>query len=78
MILDGTLQIDKHTRFIKPHLSRITRNKHTRTIEEHRFNKECFKNSYFPRTIREWNKLPENVVKSKTVLDFGKCLPCNQ
>ena len=32
-----------------------------------RSNKDVYKFSYFPQTIKEWNKLPENVVNSDSV-----------
>lgn len=61
MILNDLVFIDKAS-YITPHQSRISRNKHSRHIQEYRYNKECFKNSFFPRTIREWNSLPESMV----------------
>ena len=33
-------------------------------------NKDIFKFSYFPRTIKEWNELPEHIVTSSSVEIF--------
>ena len=35
-----------------------------------KFYKDVFKVSFFPRTIKDWNSLPDNLVKSDSVEVF--------
>ena len=35
-----------------------------------RAKKNCYKDSYFPRTIHEWNVLPEHIVNIPTTTTF--------
>lgn len=61
IILDEILLMGKH-KFIRPHTSGITRKKQTRKSQKYKFKKYFFKNAYFPRTMRDWNALPESTV----------------
>ena len=36
------------------------------TPTHRKLNKDTFKFSYFPRTIKEWNELPEHIVTSSS------------
>lgn len=36
--------------------------------------KDCYKNSYFPRTIRDWNSLPDNIVNIQEPHLFKKAV----
>ena len=47
----------------------------SRTRGNHKFRKtrvkrDVYYHSFFPRTTREWNKLPESVVESGSLEDF--------
>jgi hypothetical protein len=50
-----------------PHTETRTRGSHPFKFRVPRINKDVYKFSYFPQTIKEWNKLPENVVNSDSV-----------
>lgn len=39
-------------------------------LQEIFFSKDCFLNSFFPRTIQEWNFLPEEVVNANDTETF--------
>ncbi|CAN7979571.1 unnamed protein product [Ixodes pacificus] len=58
MIINGLWQIDK-TAYLFPDESRITRKKHSRALHQPRFFKDCFRYSFFPQTISDWNLLSE-------------------
>lgn len=47
-----------------------TRHRHTRSIIPLTPRNNCFKYSYFPRTIVDWNNLPNKAVTEKTVSAF--------
>ena len=66
----GLVDIDKAT-YLKPGDSR-TRS-HTGFYQEHTAH-EVYHNSFFPRTIREWNRLPNSVTSASTVDGFRACL----
>ena len=59
----GLIDIDK-TAYLRPGDSR-TRS-HAGVYQEHTKH-EVYYNSFFPRTIREWNRLPNGVTTSTTV-----------
>ena len=50
-----------------PHTETRTRGSHPFKFRVPKINKDVYKFSYFPQTIKEWNKLPENVVNSDSV-----------
>ena len=66
----GLVDIDKAT-YLKPGDSR-TRS-HTGFYQEHTAH-EFYHNSFFPRTIRDWNRLPNSVTSVPTVDGFRACL----
>ena len=66
----GLVDIDK-TAYLKPGDSR-TRS-HTGFYQEHIKN-EVYYNSFFPRTIRDWNRLPNSLTSSTTVDGFRASL----
>lgn len=70
MIINGLLQIDK-TAYLVPDESRITRNKHSRALHQPRFFKDCFKYSFFPQTISDWNLLSEQAVVCQSLEAFS-------
>lgn len=49
---------------------RLTRYNHGKLYEEDVAHNNCFKFSFFPRTINEWNHLPQNVVHSSSIEIF--------
>ena len=67
---NGLVDIDK-TAYSKPDDSR-TRS-HTGFYQEHTKH-EVYYNSFFPRTIREWNRLPNSLTSSTTVDGFRASL----
>merc|ERR1712016_461200 len=50
----------------------------TQTIIPYSCRLDTYKDSFFPRTIEEWNKLPEDSVKSKTIEQFKASLSRRQ
>ena len=66
----GLVDIDKAT-YLKPGDSR-TRS-HTGFYQEHTAH-EVYHNSFFPRTIRDWNRVPNSVTSVPTVDGFRACL----
>jgi hypothetical protein len=50
-----------------PHTETRTRGSHSFKFRVPRIKKDVYKFSYFPKTIKEWNELPENVVISDSV-----------
>ena len=47
-----------------------TRGSHSFKYRIPKFYKDVFKFSFFPRTIKDWNSLPDNLVKSDSVEVF--------
>ncbi|KAK3108978.1 hypothetical protein FSP39_020141 [Pinctada imbricata] len=50
--------------------TRSSRTQHSKSIKVFSCNTEAFKNSFVPATIKEWNKLPSDVINSKTADQF--------
>ena len=48
--------------FLISHTETRTRGSHCFKFQVPKVNKDSFKFSYFPRTIKEWNELPEHIV----------------
>ena len=46
------------SKFLTP-VARPTRHNNSKAFQRPRAKKDCYKNSFFPRTISEWNLLPE-------------------
>jgi len=55
---------------------RPSRTGHSQQIKIIATNTDIFKNSFFPRTIRDWNLLPESAIKSDTVDSFKDSISC--
>ena len=51
-----------------------TRSTHSNTIRQIQCNKDSFKFSFFCRTIKDWNKLPENITNSTSIDIFRERL----
>lgn len=69
-LLHNKLNIDT-SRYISRNETRPTRHKNTQTLNEHSFHTDCFKNSFFPLAIREWNKLSESISNSSSLDTFA-------
>ena len=63
------------------------RSTHNQTFRQIQCNKDSYKLSFFHRTIKNWNKLPENITNNTTTDAFKeglshevllKTFPCNQ
>jgi hypothetical protein len=56
--------------YLTPVTRQGLRRKNTNTFQQPHCRINTYKNSYFPRTIREWNELPETAVQAKSVDSF--------
>ena len=52
--------------------TRATRNSHMHKYHTYTTTTDSYKHSFFPRTIREWNRLPPNIVNLPTIDSFAK------
>ena len=50
--------------------TRPTRNSHSLRYKRPQCSKDCYKFSFVPRTVTQWNNLPSAVVNSETLDDF--------
>ena len=50
--------------------NRITRNQHPLHFIIPGTNTNAYKYSYFPRTIREWNSLPDSTIEASSLDQF--------
>lgn len=50
--------------------TRSTRKQHAETLQEYSFRTDCFKYSFFPSTIREWNSLGALITGSNSLSKF--------
>jgi hypothetical protein len=69
-ITNGLIDIDSH-QYIQANDSR-TRGKDR--LYQERTSSEAFGNSFFPKTIRDWNQLPANTTPTNTVEGFRSAL----
>lgn len=67
--LNGAFNID-HETYISLQAPHATRSSHSLKLVEYQCRNDVFKYSFFPRTIREWNHLPPNIVNSPSVSTF--------
>ena len=56
-------------KFLTP-VARPTRHNNSKAFQRPRAKKDCYKNSFFPRTISEWNVLPETTCKLNNTHQF--------
>ncbi|CAN7985845.1 unnamed protein product, partial [Ixodes pacificus] len=56
--------------YITPRVSRPLRSTHSCQINLEKSNNDTYKYSFFPRTISEWNNLPEEIALSDTLASF--------
>ncbi len=67
-IVNGQVAIPAQ-KFLTP-VSRPTRHNNSKAFLRPRANKNCYKDSFFPRTIPEWNLLPETIINAKSSVTF--------
>lgn len=60
--------------YIEPVIRRSTRSLHSKKLKEFSCKTDNFKNSFFPRSVREWNRLKADVVECRTVESFMNAL----
>lgn len=58
------------SKYISLAKSRALRHKHAYTITEYAFNNDCFKHSFFPQSIREWNSLDSSITRIQSLSEF--------
>ena len=68
-ITNNHIDIAKHE-YLHPSNARNTRNSHTHKYITYHSGTDSFKHSFFPRTIRDWNKLPQDIIDSPTIHSF--------
>ena len=56
--------------YLIPNSEKRTRNSHAFKYRLPEVSKDVFKFSFFPRSIREWNSLPADLVNCKSLPDF--------
>ena len=58
--IEGHLSIPVQN-LLRP-VQRSTRRSHSKSFIELQTNKDCFKYSFIPRTVIDWNNLPQNLI----------------
>ena len=71
-ITNNYIDINPHT-YLHNTNSR-TRNTHSLTFQTYHTNTDTYKHSYFPQTIRDWNRLPQYIFNNMTIDSFTKQL----
>lgn len=73
LLYNNQLGIDK-TLYILPASHRCTCSYHNKKVRDFSCRTNAFKDSFFPRTISEWNALPATTVDCPTVSSFLSAL----
>lgn len=68
-LLHNRSRIDA-SKYISLAESRELRHKHAFTITEYTLNNDCFKHSFFPLSIREWNSLDSSITSIQSLSEF--------
>ena len=68
-ITNNHIDINKHE-YLHDANTRCTRNTHSHKYQTQHTNTDAFKHSYFPQTIRDWNRLPQHIIDSQTIHTF--------
>jgi hypothetical protein len=68
-ITNDLISINK-SKYLKLATETRTRGTHTFKYYVEHATKDVFKYSYFPRTVREWNGLPSDIVTAKSIHSF--------
>ncbi len=70
-ITNKYIDIDPHT-YLHSTNNQRTCNTHNQTYQTYYANTDSYKHSYFPRTIRDWNRLPQSILNTNTIDSFTK------
>ena len=70
-ITNNHIDIDKQEYLHHANTHR-TRNTHNQKYITYHANTDCYLHSYFPRTIRDWNSLPQHITAANTTATFKK------
>lgn len=71
LIIHALVKVDKN-KYMDVRVGECTRHRHSMHIREPSVKNDCFKFSFFPRAIKEWNQLPNSVVTMTNVCEFVK------
>ena len=71
-IVNNKIEIPRENILIKSQSK--TRSTHNLTFRQIQCNKDRYKFSFFCRTIKDWNKLPENITNNTTTDAFKEGL----
>lgn len=75
LLYHNKLGINKNL-YIEPITRRNTRGNHSKKLKEYSCKTDVFKNSFFPRTVSEWNALPADTAECPTVECLLSKLKC--
>ena len=70
-IANNKIDINTHE-FLQHSNTHNTRNTHTHKYLTLHSTSELYRHSYFPRTIRDWNSLPQEIIDTNTTETFKK------
>ena len=65
----GEIDIDTDS-FLRPHAESRTRSSHSYRYRQGKATKNLYFYSFFPRTLRQWNNLPADIVESNSLSQF--------
>ena len=71
-ILNGTVDIACDSLVARPDKS--SRFSHNKQLERIQCNKDCYKYSFIPRTVVQWNNLPHDVVNLHELNPFKESI----
>jgi len=72
-ITNNYIDIDPHV-YLHNANNQRTRNTHNQKYQIYHTNTDAYKHSFFPRTIRDWNRLPQHIINCTTLDSFTKQL----
>ncbi len=70
-VANDYIGIDPHT-YLHSTNNQRTRNTHNHTYQTYHTNTDLYKHSYFPRTVRDWNRFSHPILNSNTIDSFTK------
>ena len=68
-ITNNIIDIDKQ-KYLQAAHTLVTRNSHNKKYLTYQTSTDSYKHSFFPQTIREWNRLPSHIINSPTTNTF--------
>jgi hypothetical protein len=75
--MNDAVGINKNN-FVEPNPHSSSRKSNSQSLKITCIKKNVHKNSFFPRTSRDWNHLPENIVSAPSVDAFKQLLQDHQ